>query len=52
MHWHDGDIHTYTCFVQARWSEMFPCIVARASTTDIISSGMGGTRSGSIQLVS
>ncbi|XP_062193783.1 homeobox-leucine zipper protein ROC6-like [Phragmites australis] len=35
----------------ARWSEMFPCIVARASTTDIISSGMGGTRSGSIQLI-
>lgn len=35
----------------ARWSEMFPCIVARASTTDIISSGMGGTRSGSIQLM-
>ncbi|KAL5200882.1 hypothetical protein ABZP36_035236 [Zizania latifolia] len=34
-----------------RWSEMFPCIVARASTTDIISSGMGGTRSGSIQLM-
>ncbi|KAK3129654.1 hypothetical protein QOZ80_6BG0482890 [Eleusine coracana subsp. coracana] len=35
----------------SRWSEMFPCIVARASTTDIISSGMGGTRSGSIQLM-
>uniref|UniRef100_A0A0E0B5J7 Uncharacterized protein n=1 Tax=Oryza glumipatula TaxID=40148 RepID=A0A0E0B5J7_9ORYZ len=34
-----------------RWSEMFPCVVARASTTDIISSGMGGTRSGSIQLM-
>ncbi|KAG8050488.1 hypothetical protein GUJ93_ZPchr0009g691 [Zizania palustris] len=34
-----------------RWSELFPCIVARATTTDIISSGMGGTRSGSIQLM-
>ncbi|XP_044961807.1 homeobox-leucine zipper protein ROC6-like isoform X1 [Hordeum vulgare subsp. vulgare] len=36
---------------EARWSEMFPCVVARASTMEIISSGMGGTRSGSIQLV-
>uniref|UniRef100_A0A453LDC9 START domain-containing protein n=2 Tax=Aegilops tauschii subsp. strangulata TaxID=200361 RepID=A0A453LDC9_AEGTS len=31
---------------EARWSEMFPCVVARASTMEIISSGMGGTRSG------
>ncbi|XP_044950347.1 homeobox-leucine zipper protein ROC6-like [Hordeum vulgare subsp. vulgare] len=36
---------------EARWSEMFPCVVARASTMEIISSGMGGTRSGSIQLM-
>lgn len=35
----------------ARWSEMFPCVVARASTMDMISSGMGGTLSGSIQLM-
>jgi hypothetical protein len=31
---------------------MFPCVVARASTMEMISSGMGGTLSGSIQLVS
>ncbi|VAI20083.1 unnamed protein product [Triticum turgidum subsp. durum] len=36
---------------EVRWSEMFPCVVARASTMEIISSGMGGTRSGSIQLM-
>ncbi|KAM0921449.1 hypothetical protein ACQ4PT_006836 [Festuca glaucescens] len=34
-----------------RWSEMFPCVVARASTMEMISSGMGGTLSGSIQLM-
>lgn len=30
---------------------MFPCMIARTSTTDVISSGMGGTRNGSLQLV-
>lgn len=39
-------------FYQNRWAEMFPCLIARASTTDVISSGMGGTRNGTIQLVS
>ncbi|KAK8557798.1 hypothetical protein V6N12_010022 [Hibiscus sabdariffa] len=34
-----------------RWAEMFPCMIARTSTTDVISSGMGGTRNGAIQLV-
>ncbi|KAF8412309.1 hypothetical protein HHK36_000270 [Tetracentron sinense] len=34
-----------------RWAEMFPCMIARTSTTDIISSGMGGTRNGALQLV-
>lgn len=31
---------------------MFPCLIARATTTDVISSGMGGTRNGALQLVS
>jgi hypothetical protein len=31
---------------------MFPCMIARAATIDIISSGMGGTRNGALQLVS
>jgi len=30
---------------------MFPCMIARATTTDVISSGMGGTRNGALQLV-
>lgn len=34
-----------------RWAEMFPCLIARATTTDVISSGMGGTRNGTIQLM-
>ncbi|KAE7999804.1 hypothetical protein FH972_004199 [Carpinus fangiana] len=34
-----------------RWAEMFPCMIARASTIDVISSGMGGTRNGALQLM-
>ncbi|XP_052194190.1 homeobox-leucine zipper protein ANTHOCYANINLESS 2-like [Diospyros lotus] len=34
-----------------RWVEMFPCMIARATTTDVISSGMGGTRNGVLQLM-
>ncbi|KAJ7951093.1 Homeobox-leucine zipper protein like [Quillaja saponaria] len=34
-----------------RWAEMFPCLIARTSTTDVISSGMGGTRNGALQLM-
>ncbi|KAI0494042.1 hypothetical protein KFK09_024173 [Dendrobium nobile] len=34
-----------------RWAKMFPCIVAKAGTIDIISSGMGGTRNGALQLM-
>ncbi|XP_071709455.1 homeobox-leucine zipper protein ANTHOCYANINLESS 2 [Rutidosis leptorrhynchoides] len=34
-----------------KWAEMFPCMIARASTTDVISIGMGGTRSGALQLM-
>lgn len=30
---------------------MFPCMIARNSTTEIISSGMGGTRNGALHLV-
>lgn len=48
-------VHVVISFLvlyQNRWAEMFPCLIARASTTDVISSGMGGTRNGTIQLVS
>ncbi|TQD79038.1 hypothetical protein C1H46_035394 [Malus baccata] len=34
-----------------RWLEMFPGVLARTSTTDVISSGMGGTRNGALQLM-
>ncbi|KAG7558077.1 Homeobox domain [Arabidopsis suecica] len=34
-----------------RWTEMFPCNVARATTTDVISSGMAGTINGALQLM-
>ncbi|ONK59196.1 uncharacterized protein A4U43_C08F3970 [Asparagus officinalis] len=34
-----------------RWADMFPCMIARTTTTDIISSGMGGTRNGALQLM-
>ncbi|KAG6754494.1 hypothetical protein POTOM_042533 [Populus tomentosa] len=33
------------------WVEMFPSLIARAATTDIISSGMGGTKSGALQMI-
>lgn len=34
-----------------KWAEMFPCMIARTSTTDVIASGMGGTRNGALQLM-
>ncbi|KAJ1433761.1 START domain [Sesbania bispinosa] len=34
-----------------RWSEMFPSMIARAVTLDVISSGMGGTRNGALQVM-
>ncbi|XP_051145632.1 homeobox-leucine zipper protein ANTHOCYANINLESS 2-like isoform X2 [Andrographis paniculata] len=34
-----------------KWTEMFPCIVARSSTSDIISSGVGGTINGTLQMM-
>ncbi|KAF7813258.1 homeobox-leucine zipper protein ANTHOCYANINLESS 2-like isoform X1 [Senna tora] len=34
-----------------RWTEMFPTMVARALTLDVISNGMGGTRNGALQVM-
>ncbi|XP_058737287.1 homeobox-leucine zipper protein ANTHOCYANINLESS 2-like [Vicia villosa] len=34
-----------------RWSEMFPCVIARASTSEVISNGINGTRNGALQLM-
>ncbi|KAJ6971246.1 homeobox-leucine zipper protein ANTHOCYANINLESS 2-like [Populus alba x Populus x berolinensis] len=33
------------------WVEMFPGLIARAATIDIVSSGMGGTKSGALQMI-
>ncbi|KAJ1392598.1 START domain [Sesbania bispinosa] len=34
-----------------RWAEMFPSIIARTSTTEVISNGINGTRNGALQLM-
>lgn len=38
-------------FLQNRWAEMFECIVAVASTVEVISNGSGGSRNGALLLV-
>ncbi|CAL9102884.1 unnamed protein product [Musa acuminata var. zebrina] len=35
----------------ARWADMFPSVIARASPADVISSGLGGTNNGALQLM-
>ncbi|KAK4476559.1 hypothetical protein RD792_015715 [Penstemon davidsonii] len=40
-----------TLMDSTKWAEMFPGIIARSSTTDVISNGMGGTRNGALQLM-
>lgn len=37
--------------LQNKWAEMFECIVAVASTVEVISNGSDGSRNGSLQLV-
>ncbi|XP_022734775.1 homeobox-leucine zipper protein ANTHOCYANINLESS 2-like [Durio zibethinus] len=34
-----------------RWAEMFPCMISRAATIDVLSSGMGITRDNALQVV-
>ncbi|XP_078447932.1 homeobox-leucine zipper protein HDG1-like [Wolffia australiana] len=34
-----------------RWPDMFPSMIAKTSTTDVIYVGMGGTRNGTLQLM-
>ncbi|XP_075501070.1 homeobox-leucine zipper protein HDG1-like [Primulina tabacum] len=34
-----------------KWTEMFPCIISRTSTTDVVSGDMGGSRNGALQLM-
>ncbi|KAL0724599.1 hypothetical protein Bca4012_039198 [Brassica carinata] len=44
---------TGSCLAQPpeRWAEMFPSMISRTSTTEVISSGMGGTRNGALHLM-
>ncbi|MQM03815.1 hypothetical protein Taro_036610 [Colocasia esculenta] len=34
-----------------RWPDMFPSLIVKTSTTDVICTGMGGTRNGTLQLM-
>lgn len=34
-----------------QWAEMFPSLIGQTSTTDLISSGMGGSRNGALQVL-
>ncbi|KAF5726875.1 homeobox-leucine zipper protein GLABRA 2 [Tripterygium wilfordii] len=34
-----------------QWKEMFPCIISKAATVDLISNGEGGTKNGAVQLM-
>lgn len=38
--------------VQNQWQELFSCMISKAATIDVISSGDGASKDGAIQLVS
>ncbi|WMV33693.1 hypothetical protein MTR67_027078 [Solanum verrucosum] len=40
-----------TSLALRQWVEMFPCIVGKTYTTDVISTGIGGNKSGSLLLI-
>ncbi|XP_015160166.1 homeobox-leucine zipper protein ANTHOCYANINLESS 2-like [Solanum tuberosum] len=40
-----------TLMDKREWVEMFPCIVGKIYTTDVISTGIGGNKSGSLLLI-
>ncbi|WMV33169.1 hypothetical protein MTR67_026554 [Solanum verrucosum] len=37
--------------MQSQWVEMFPCIIGKVNTFDVISTGIGETKSGTLLLV-
>ncbi|KAL0791496.1 hypothetical protein Bca101_007742 [Brassica carinata] len=47
----DEDVDLGSEMSRNRWAEMFECIVAAASTVEVISNGSGGSRNGSLQLM-
>lgn len=38
--------------MQNQWKEMFPCLISKAATVEVISDGEGPNRDGAVQLVS
>ncbi|XP_015160168.1 homeobox-leucine zipper protein ANTHOCYANINLESS 2-like [Solanum tuberosum] len=40
-----------TLLDKRQWVEMFPCVVEKTYTTDVISTGIGGNKSGSLLLI-
>jgi hypothetical protein len=42
----------YVFLLQNQWKEMFPCLISKAATVDVISDGEGPNRDGAVQLVS
>lgn len=39
------------CSMQNQWKEMFPCLISKAATVDVICNGEGPNRNGAVQLV-
>lgn len=37
--------------MQNQWKEMFPCLISKAATVDVICNGEGPNRNGAVQLV-
>jgi hypothetical protein len=41
----------YYFFLQNQWKEMFPCLISKAATVDIICKGESSNKNGAVQLV-
>ena len=41
----------YVYILQNQWKEMFPCLISKAATVDVITNGEGPNRNGAVQLV-
>lgn len=42
---------TIVKILQNQWKEMFPCLISKAATVDVICNGEGPNRNGAVQLV-
>ena len=43
--------YIYVYVLQNQWKEMFPCLISKAATVDVICNGEGSNRNGAVQLV-